>query len=162
MEKDEMKFTDAHRAAATRAYVNGMVVVLDKGPHEPVKADMAKGEYTDAEIEAENTRMVLAKREHDEWHEKNKEPVAVEMHKVDADHAVNSDPDRYIRVPRGERAPVTVEERLTRLEQRLGPETPEEIERRRERDAKIAKDRTEAAKKPDAQPYRRSEPRVYG
>ena len=133
----KFEFTDAHRIAANRAHANGKVIVIDRGPSEPVKSEAVEGERTEAEIEAENRRMILAKREHEAWHKANKEPVALEMNKIDADHAVNADPDRYVHVPRGVRAPVTVEERLAKIEQRLGPETDEEIEHRRERDAKI-------------------------
>jgi hypothetical protein len=144
---DKPEFTDEHIAAATRAYANGKVIVLDRGPSEPKEAEPTiKGERTDAEIEADNRATVLAKREHDEWHKKHKEPVAVQMDKIDADHAVNSDPKRYVHVPRGLRAPVTIEERLAKIEQRLGPETPEEIEHRRERDEKLATERADRAK----------------
>jgi hypothetical protein len=56
------------------------------------------------------------------------------------------DPDRYVHVPRGVRAPVTIEERVAKLEQRMGLETDEEIGHRRERDAKIAEDRRTPAR----------------
>jgi hypothetical protein len=145
-EPEEFDFTEAHIAAATRAHANGKVVVIDRGPSEPKPAEHVEGERTDAEIEADNRAAVLAKREHDDWHAKHKEPVAIAMDKIDADHAVNADPKRYVHVPRSVREPVTVEERLTRLEQRLGPETPEEIEHRRDRDKKLATERAERAK----------------
>jgi hypothetical protein len=163
VERDEREteITDAHRAMATRAHANGKVIVLDHGPGEPEKSDAPEGERTPAEIEEDNRRLVLAKREHDEWHEKNPDgPVAVTMDKIDADHAVNSDPDRYVHVPRGIAPPVTMEERVARLEQRLGPETPEEIAHRRERDEKIARDareRSEANRKSAPDPRGRPE-----
>jgi hypothetical protein len=145
-EPADVEFTEEHIAAANLAHANGKVIVLDRGPSEPTPIEHPEGERTDSEIEADNRAAVLAKREHDEWHAKNKEPVAVTMDKIDADHAVNADPKRYVHVPRGVRAPVTIEERLAHIERRLGPETPEEIEHRRERDAKIASDRAERAK----------------
>jgi hypothetical protein len=135
----KFEFTAAHRRAAALAHANGKVIVIDRGPAEP-KPIEAKGEQTEAETAAAKDAAILAKRERDEWQAKNKAPVAVEMHKVDADHAVAADPERFIQVPRHVVPPTTVEERLTRLEQRLGPETAEEIEKRRERDAKIATD----------------------
>jgi hypothetical protein len=144
-EADKFEFTDAHRRAAAAAAAVNKVAVVDRGPAEPKPAEV-KGERTAAETEADKNAAILAKREHDEWHAKNKEPVVVHMDKIDADHAVNADPDRFIQVPRHVAPPTTVEERLTRIEQRLGPETPEEIEKRRERDAKIAADRTAADK----------------
>jgi hypothetical protein len=144
-EGGEFEFTDAHRLAANRAHANGKVIVIDRGPAEPVAAKV-EGEQTEDEIKAEKHRMILTKRDHDAWHKAHDEPIALEMSRIDADHAVAADPDRYVHVPRGIRAPITVEERLTRLEQRLGPETDEEIDKRRERDGKIAEDRRNAQK----------------
>lgn len=138
MAQVEVKFTDEHRAAAGRAKVHHMVAVLDRGPPEPKAAEAVKGERTPAEIEAENTRVVLAKREHDEWHKKHKEPVVVEMYHNDAAHAVAADPDRYVTIPKPLFVPVTLDERVTRLEQRMGPETVEEIDKRDKRDADAA------------------------
>ncbi len=134
---EAFEFTPAHRAAADSAFAAGKVVVIDRGPPEPV-TEKVDGERTPAEIEAENTRMILAKREFDEWHKVNAEPVAVRMNQVDATHACQADPARYVQVPRGVRAPVTLEERVTLIERRLGPETPEEIEHRNRRDADYA------------------------
>jgi hypothetical protein len=142
----DFEFTDDHYMLANRAHANGKVIVIDRGPAEPTPPEHVEGERTDAEIEADNRATALAKREHDQWHAKNKAPVAIQMDKIDADHAVRADPKRYVHVPRGLRAPVTIDERVTRLEQRLGPETPEEIEHRRERDARIASNRAERAK----------------
>lgn len=105
----EFEFTDAHRLAANQQIVRGKVVVIDRGPTEPKAA--AK------------------------WREVHKEPVAIAMNQIDATHAVQADPERYIQVPRGVRAPVTLEERVAHIERRLGPETPEEIEHRNKRDA---------------------------
>lgn len=130
------EFTDAHRAAANAAYAAGKVVIIDRGPPEPVAEPAVEGERTQAEIEAENTRMILAKREYAEWHKVNSEPFAIQMSPIDASHAVASDPVRYVAVPRGVRAPVTLEERVAVIERRLGPETPDEIARRNERDAR--------------------------
>lgn len=140
---NDFEFTDAHRVAATRAHSVGRVVVLDRGPAEPVASEATEGERTPAEIEADNDRLARLKREHADWHRLNDEPVPVVMHKIDAAHAVNADPERYLLVPPGARAPVTLEERVAKLEQRLGPETPEEIAHRRDRDARIAADRNE-------------------
>jgi len=138
------EFTPAHRAAADSAFAAGKVVVIDRGPAPPV-SEKVEGERTPAEIEAENTRMILAKREYDEWHKANPEPIAVRMDQIDANHSVQSDPVRYVLVPRGVRAPVTLEERVALIERRLGPETPEEIKHRQERDAAY---RDNAAKAP--------------
>ena len=138
MEKVQVKFTDEHRHAAGRAKARNMVAVLDRGPPEPKPAEAVKGERTPAEIEAENTRAVLAKREHDEWHAKHKEPVVLEMYHNDAAHAVAADPVRYVAIPKPLFVPVTLEDRVTRLEQRMGPETVEEIEKRHKRDADAA------------------------
>lgn len=143
----DIEFTAAHIAAATRAHTNGKVIVLDRGPRPPEQVKASEGERTPAEIEDDNRRFVLAKREHDEWHEKNKEPLAVEMYPTNATHAVAVEPERYVLVPRGLRAPVTLEERVARLELRMGPETPDEISARRDRDAKAA----EAAARPAAE-----------
>jgi hypothetical protein len=145
-EPDDFDFTEEHIAAANLAHANGKVIVLDRGPAEPEPVEHPEGERTDAEIEAENRAAVLAKREHDEWHAKHKEPVAVTMDKIDADHAVNSDPKRYVHVPRGVRSPVTIEERLTSIERRLGPETPEETKKIRERNEKLAAERQAKSK----------------
>lgn len=130
-DKPKVEFTDAHRVWATRAALARNVLVLDLGPAEPPgPPELA----TPEEIEAAKA----AKRAHDEWHAKNKEPVPVEMHLVDANHAINVDPARYVIVPAGPRAPLTLEERVAFIERRLGPETPEEIEHRAKRDAEIA------------------------
>ncbi len=124
-------FTDAHRAMAARVALGGSVLVLDRGPTEPPgPVELA----TPEEIEAAKA----AKRAHDEWHAKNKEPVTIEMHKVDANHAVSADPDRYAIVPLGVRVPVTLEERVALIERRLGPETQEELDHRAARDADLA------------------------
>lgn len=145
----QVEITDAHRVMATRAHGNGRVVVLDRGPREPVDHHI-EVERTDAEIEADNRRHVLEKREYDDWHKLHDGPVALEMFKVDADHAVNSDPDRYVHVPRGIRAPVTLDERVARLEQRLGPETAEEVANRKRGDRPVA---DQQAQQPDETVY---------
>lgn len=140
--KPDIKITDVHRLAATRAAVNRNVLVLDLGPREP------KGppdHATPEEIETHKSAL----REHSEWHAKNKEPLAVEMHQVDANHAVAADPDRYVLVPPGVRAPVTLEERVADIERRLGVETPEETAAIAKREADIAAKR-EAERKASA------------
>lgn len=142
----KFEFTETYRAAATLAHAQGMVAVIDRGPSAPKPAAGPARELTSAEAEAEKTRVILAKRERDEWHRKNPEPVIINMARIDADHSVSVDPDRYLIVPATLRAPVTVEERLARLELRLGPETDEEIKKRGERDAKFAADRDAKAK----------------
>lgn len=142
---DAVEFTDLHRAAATRAHARGLVAVIDRGPAEP-KAGKPAGEQTPAEIEAEKTRAILAKRERDEWRRDHPEPVILEMSRIDAQHATTADPDRYLMIPWTLRAPATLDERVARIEQRLGPETNEEIKKRAERDAKFAADRDAKAK----------------
>lgn len=61
-------------------------------------------------------------------------PGLLEMDALDADHAVAADPERYsIEASRPVLMPLTLEQRIARLEMRLGPETPEEIEHRNRR-----------------------------
>lgn len=108
-------FTDAQRAWAAKAHAAGKVLVLDRGPREPVKGDPV----TRAEIEAEETRIAAAKRERDKWNAEHKEPVAVEMSAVDATHAIGADPERYVIIPRSARVPVTLDERVTAIERHL-------------------------------------------
>lgn len=129
--RPEIVFTDAQRLAAARSALSRNVLVLDLGPSElpPPSPDA-----TPEEIEAAKA----AKRAHDDWQAKNKEPVQVEMHNVDANHAVSVDPARYVIIPPAARAPLTLEERVAFIERRLGPETPEEIDRRIKRDADAA------------------------
>lgn len=58
----------------------------------------------------------------------------IEMNAVDADHAIAADPERYsIEASRPVLPPPTLEQRIARIENRLGPETPEEIEHRARR-----------------------------
>ncbi len=142
-DKPKVEFTDVHRLLATRAALAKNVLVLDLGPKPPPgPVELA----TPEEIEAAKA----AKRAHDEWHDKNKEPVAVEMHKVDAVHAVQADPERYVIVPAGPRAPLTLEERVAYIERRLGPETQDEIDARAKRDADLAERNKVAASEPPA------------
>lgn len=137
-EPKKFEFTPSHYAAAAAAPA-GKAIVVDRGPPEPVTEE-AKGERTPAEIESDNTRMILARREYAEWHKVNDGPVAVQMSHVDALHAAEVSPDRYVIVPlRAVRGPVTLEDRVASIERRLGPETPEEIEARQKRDADRAK-----------------------
>jgi len=124
---DKVKITDQQRAAATAAATRHKALVLDSGPG-PWKAP---DKPTPAEIEAGKEYQ----RAHDEWHAKNKEPVVVEMTPIDAAHAVGADPERFTIIPPGPRAPVTLEERVTALERRLGPETAEETDKIAKRDA---------------------------
>lgn len=130
--KPDVKITDAHRVIATRAALARNVVLLDLGPSDPPPL---VEHATPEEIEARKA----AVRAHADWHKANKEPVTVEMAQVDANHALGADPDRYVLVPPGIRAPITLEERVANIERRLGPETPEEIEHRARRDEEIAR-----------------------
>lgn len=117
-EAETIEFTEVHRAAATRAHVAGLVAVIDRGPVEP-KSEEHKGELTPAEAEAEKSRIILAKRERDEWHKEHPEPDILQMSRADAQHAVSVDPDRYVMIPWTLRNPVSLEERVARLEQRM-------------------------------------------
>lgn len=66
-------------------------------------------------------------------------PELIEMSALDADHAVAADPERYsIEALRPVVTPLTLEQRIARIEIRLGPETPEEIEHRARRNQEIA------------------------
>lgn len=149
-ETGAFQFTDLHRAAATRARARGMVAVIDRGPVEPKAGKAPEGERTPAEIEAEKTSVILAKRERDAWRKDHPEPDILQMSRVDAQHAVATDPDRYVLIPWTLGAPVTLEERVTRLEQRLCPETDEEVKKNADRDARAkaaAIDKAAAEKK---------------
>lgn len=65
-------------------------------------------------------------------------PALIEMDSLDADHAVAADPDRYsIEMAKPVLPPLTLEQRVARLELRLGPETPEEIEARNSRNREL-------------------------
>lgn len=56
------------------------------------------------------------------------------MAAIDADHAVASDPERYsIEAVQPITVPLTLEQRIARIENRLGPETPQEIFERNRR-----------------------------
>lgn len=111
-----MEFTPAHRAAAAAAHVAGRVLVLDAGPKAPEPIARIEGiEPTDAEkLHAHNLAA-----EHKAWHEANKEPITVSMRPIDATEAAARDPERYLIVPRADREPVTLEERMNRVEQVL-------------------------------------------
>lgn len=66
-------------------------------------------------------------------------PELIEMNAIDADHAVAADPERYsIEATRPVLTPLTLEQRVARIENRLGPETPEEIEHRSRRNQELA------------------------
>jgi hypothetical protein len=144
-QEKQFEFTAEHRAAAASAHATGRVAVIDRGPPPPKAAEGKP------DPEAEKARMAAAQREHDDWHKLHDAPVMVAMPKVDADHAVLADPERYIQVPRAARPPVTVEERLTQIERRLGPIAAEEENKIRERDDNLARERAKAlAPKPTA------------
>lgn len=71
------------------------------------------------------------------------------MDSLDADHAVSVDPERYsIEAAQSVHVPLTLEQRLDRIERRLGPETPEEIEHRKRRDQELADRAAEARPAP--------------
>lgn len=71
-------------------------------------------------------------------------PELIEMSAIDADHAVLADPERYsIEDVRPVVPSLSLEQRITRIENRLGPETPEEIEHRNRRNREIAERTTE-------------------
>lgn len=96
---DDFDFTDEHRAAAAAAHVQGKALVIDRGPPEP-----------------EDDAPDHVKAAHAEWHEENDGPVHTVMLPIDAHEAAARDPERYLIVPRAAAEPVTVEERLNRIE----------------------------------------------
>lgn len=72
-------------------------------------------------------------------------PELIEMHALDANHAVASDPERYsIEEVRRVEPPLSLEQRVARIENRLGPVTPEEIEYRNRRNQKPAEPEADA------------------
>jgi hypothetical protein len=82
-------------------------------------------------------------------------PELIEMSAVDAHHAVLADPKRYsIEEDRPVLPPLSLEQRIARIENRLGPETPEEIEHRNRRNREIAERASEEreARKAERQP----------
>ena len=65
--------------------------------------------------------------------------------------SLSADPERYsIETVRPVAPSLSIEDRIARIENRLGPETPEEIEHRNRRNREIAQKRT--ARKPEAPP----------
>lgn len=83
-------------------------------------------------------------------------PELIEMDAIDANHAVSADPERYsVESARPVLPPQTLEQRIARIENRLGPETPEEIEHRNRRNQEIverAAEEREARKTQVAEP----------
>lgn len=82
-------------------------------------------------------------------------PELIEMNAIDADHAVAADPERYsIETSRPVLTPLTLEQRIARIEIRLGPETPEEIEHRARRNQEIAERAAEEREALNPEPQR--------
>lgn len=85
-------------------------------------------------------------------------PELIEMNAIDADHAVAADPERYsIEAQRSTLPPLTLEQRVARIETRLGPETPEEIEHRSRRNQELAE---RAAEEREARKAERQAPEI--
>jgi hypothetical protein len=92
---------------------NGKIEIWDMGPKEPPapvppasvsddlkgpKAVVARAEYETKEkvFKKDYEAYVAASHEYVRWHDKNDGPVKVDLWSIDAIHALNVDPDRYM------------------------------------------------------------------